>query len=103
MLHAFGRGGFPAALRGERPSYGPGVRHQRAHQGAQCRQREDDIDPAGIQIRSRRAAVAQRSDDEFMSEKEVAATGRTILLPPVQTIIAAFTTVIVGFASTILL
>jgi benzoate membrane transport protein len=38
-----------------------------------------------------------------MSEKEVAATGRTILLPPVQTIIAAFTTVIVGFASTILL
>ena len=39
-----------------------------------------------------------------MSEEEVAATtGRRVVLPPVQTIIAAFTTVIVGFASTILL
>ena len=38
-----------------------------------------------------------------MSEEEVAAAGRTIVLPPVQTVIAAFTTVIVGFASTILL
>jgi benzoate membrane transport protein len=38
-----------------------------------------------------------------MSEEGAAASGRVSALPPVQTIVAAFTTVVVGFASTILL